>query len=318
MRKPRAVRADFDSPWKEALEHFLPSCLALFFPAVHAGIAWSRGYESLDKEFHQIACGAAGGGAEADKLFKVWTLNGDEAWLLVHIEVQGEPNDEFPLRMFRYNVRAFDRYNRTVVSLAVLTDERPDWRPDAFGYGAWGASTGIHFLVAKLLDWRGREAALDTSVNPFAPVVLAHLAALATRHDPEGRREVKIQVVKGLYRRGWSAEDVRQLFRVVDWLLELPATFQGEFQESLYTWEETMRMPYITSVERWGIEKGRREGFLESLAAVLESRFGASGKRLMSKVRDVPDDNKLKALLRTAAAAESLKEIRDLLKSHPA
>src|SRR5262249_39322902 len=139
MSKSRQSRADFDTPWKEALEHFLASFLLFFFPEVHAGIDWSKGYESLDKELHQIVRGARSRKALADKLFKVWRLDGEEAWLLIHIEVQGEPEEEFPLRMFRYNVRAFDRYNRTVVSLAVLTDEQADWKPERFDYGGWGA-----------------------------------------------------------------------------------------------------------------------------------------------------------------------------------
>ena len=152
--------------------------------------------------------------------------------------------------MFRYNTRAFDKYNRTVVSLAVLTDKRPDWRPDRFEYGDWGATTGIRFLTAKLLDWRGREAELDASANPFARVTLAHLQALATRQDPEGRRHYKLQLTKGLYQHGWTAEDVRQLFRVIDWILDLPSELQRGFQEELHAWEEEKRMPYITSVER--------------------------------------------------------------------
>jgi Putative transposase, YhgA-like len=103
--------------------------LALFFPQVHAAIDWSKGFESLDKELHQIARAARSPKVLADKLFKVRCLNGEEAWLLIHIEVQGEPEQDFPLRMFRYNTRAFERY-------------QPDWRPDRFEYGDWGASTG--------------------------------------------------------------------------------------------------------------------------------------------------------------------------------
>ena len=41
--------SDYDSPWKEALARYLPDALALFFPAVHAQIDWSRGYTMLDK-----------------------------------------------------------------------------------------------------------------------------------------------------------------------------------------------------------------------------------------------------------------------------
>jgi YD repeat-containing protein len=194
--RQRQSRADFDSPWKEALDYFLEPFLALFFPLVHAGINWTKGYESLDKELHQIVRAARSRKGLADKLFKVWRSTGEETWLLVHIEVQGEPEDDFPLRMFRYNTRAFDRYNRTVVSLAVLTDERPDWRPHRFEYGDWGATTAIRFLTAKLLDWRGREAELEASANPFVQVVFAHARALATRQDPDGRRRYKIQLVK--------------------------------------------------------------------------------------------------------------------------
>ncbi len=210
MRKRRSRRADFDSPWKEALDYFLPAFLAFFFPRIHAAIDWPKGYEALDKELHQIARGARSNKSLADKLFKVWRLNGEEAWLLIHIEVQGEPENDFPLRMFRYNSRAFDRYNRTVVSLAVLTDEQPGWRPERFDYGDWGASTGIRFLTTKLIDWRGQEADLEASDNPFAKVVLAHLRALQTRDDLQGRSRYKLELVKGLYQHGWTAEDVRQ------------------------------------------------------------------------------------------------------------
>ncbi len=46
---------DFDSPWKEALEQYLPDCLALFLPQTHAEIDWTRGYAFLDKELQQVA-----------------------------------------------------------------------------------------------------------------------------------------------------------------------------------------------------------------------------------------------------------------------
>ena len=45
--------------------------------------------------------------------------NGREEWVLIHLEVQIQEESEFPRRMFVYNYREFDRYNKTVVSLAV-------------------------------------------------------------------------------------------------------------------------------------------------------------------------------------------------------
>jgi hypothetical protein len=40
----------------------------------------------------------------------------------------------FPERMFIYSYRVCDRYRRPVVSLAVLCDDNPNWRPDNFGH----------------------------------------------------------------------------------------------------------------------------------------------------------------------------------------
>src|SRR5580765_7437400 len=94
--------SDLDSPWKEALEQFLPQFLAYFFPAIHEGLDWSRGFESLDKELHQIIVDAKVGKRLADKLFKVWRIDGNEAWLLIHIEIQGKREKKFAERMFQY------------------------------------------------------------------------------------------------------------------------------------------------------------------------------------------------------------------------
>src|SRR5439155_6008796 len=78
MKSRRQPARDLDSPWKETLEHFLAPFLAFFFPEIHDGIDWSRGYQSLDKELQQILRGARVGRRLADKLFKVWRKDGQE------------------------------------------------------------------------------------------------------------------------------------------------------------------------------------------------------------------------------------------------
>nr|VFK12400.1 MAG: hypothetical protein BECKLPF1236B_GA0070989_103428 [Candidatus Kentron sp. LPFa] len=95
-----SIRDDYDSPWKEALEHYFPEFLALFFPVIHAGIDWSRRHEFPDKELQKIVRDAQLGRRYADKLVKVWTLAGREAWILIHVEVQGQPEPDFDERMY--------------------------------------------------------------------------------------------------------------------------------------------------------------------------------------------------------------------------
>ena len=72
MAKRMPTNEDFDSPWKDALQLYLPSFLDFFFADIHADIDWSRRYESLDKEFQKIARRAKVGKRIADQLFKVW------------------------------------------------------------------------------------------------------------------------------------------------------------------------------------------------------------------------------------------------------
>ncbi|CCI04735.1 hypothetical protein MICAC_5930021 [Microcystis aeruginosa PCC 9443] len=42
----------------------------------------------------------------ADKLYKVWLLSGEEVWILIHIEIQSQWEENFPQRMYIYNYRA--------------------------------------------------------------------------------------------------------------------------------------------------------------------------------------------------------------------
>ncbi len=200
---------DVDSPWKEVLERYFAAFTTFFFPAVHAGIDWERGYAFLDKELQWVVRDARLGRRYADKLIQVWLRDGDEVWVLVHVEVQGQYEASFAERMFMYHTRIRDRYQRPVVSLAVLTDGRRRWRPAVYRQDLWGCALHWRYPLVKLLDYRDREAELETHANPFAVVVLAHLKAQDTARDLEARYNWKWRLARGLYHRGWSRQAAR-------------------------------------------------------------------------------------------------------------
>ncbi|HEV3007110.1 MAG TPA: hypothetical protein VGX78_21745, partial [Pirellulales bacterium] len=165
IRKHNTARrkrgADYDSPWKDALDHFFEACLAFFFPAAHADIDWGRRHEMLDKELQQIVRTAKLGRRHVDKLVRVWLKSGEARWLLIHVEVQARKEKAFPKRMYVYNCRIFDRYDEEVISLAILADDNPAWRPTEYGYGRWGFHAGVRFPVVKLLDYAANCEALE-------------------------------------------------------------------------------------------------------------------------------------------------------------
>ena len=311
-------RADYDSPWKEALERYFEAFMAFFFAQAHRDIEWSRGYEFLDKELHQVTPDAALGRRRVDKLVKVWQKGGEEAWVLVHVEVQSQAEADFAERMYVYNYRLFDRHRRRVASLAVLGDERTEWRPDQFGYALWGCKVGLTFPVVKLLDYREQWPALEESNNPFATVVMAHLKAQETRGDEEERRSWKLFLTRRLYERGYGREDVLHLFRFIDWMMRLPDALEEGFWQEVRKYEEVKHMPYITSVERIGIKKGieqgmqqgMQQGLLAGIELGLELKFGSEGLRILPEVSRVEDVDVLRALQEGLKRVNTLDELR--------
>ena len=85
MSKNTKTNNDYDSPWKEALEVYFPQFMQLLFPNAYAEIDWTRGYEFLETELQKIVRDADSGRRYTDKLVKVYTLAGDEIWVVIHI-----------------------------------------------------------------------------------------------------------------------------------------------------------------------------------------------------------------------------------------
>jgi hypothetical protein len=322
---------DFDTAWKEALETLFDPFMAFFFPEAYRDIDWSHRPEMLDKELQQITPESEQGRRVVDKLVKVWRTSGQDEWVLVHIEVQSQPETEFAQRMYVYNYRLFDRYNRRVASFAILGDGRPAWRPNRFGYELWGTKVGIEFATAKLLDYSADEAALEANRNPFAVVVLAHLKAQQHAHDDEARRVTEVRLIKGLYERGFSAEQIRQLYRLIDGMMGLPKPLAVLAWKEIRDFTKEKSMPIITGadiVEREegreeglaeGLAKGREEGraearesILESIEAVLDVKVGPPGLALLPEIRTIDDLQLLRQVLQAAKRAETPEAIRRL------
>lgn len=305
-RSRSAPATDYDSPWKEALDRYFERCMAFFFPHAHADIDWSRGYEMLDKELQPIVRKAETGGRFVDELVKVWLRTGEERWILIHIEVQGSKEGGFPKRMHVYNHRISDRYDREVISLAILADDDPDWRPDRYESARWGFRSLTEFPIVKVLDYAPKYQELESDPNPFAVVVLAHLKALETRRSPDERQAWKVRLVKGLYERGMEPGDVRRLFDFIDWVLELPEALEQLFQQEMSAFHEDRRMPRLDFFDRMGM----RKGLLRGIESLLRVKFGAEGLELMPEIREIWDHVLLDKVLARIETADNLAQVR--------
>jgi hypothetical protein len=241
---------DYDNPWKTFIELYFRDFLLFFFPVIEADIDWSKPIRFLDKELPKVVRDAKVPKRYADKLVEVYRLSGKKALVICHIEVQSQGEKNFGGRMYSYNYRLRDRYNCSVVSLAILADDSKTWRPSGFRDELWGCSTHFEFPIVKLVDYEADWAALEASRNPFAVVVMAHLKTKETHRKPEMRKTWRYHLTTMLYDQGYSEQDILELHNFLDWLMNLPEELEKQFQIELKAFEEVRQMKYVTSMER--------------------------------------------------------------------
>ena len=316
---PKRVPSDYDSAWKEALTYYFELFMEFCFPGFYKDIDWKRGYETMDSELQEVIADAETGRRLADKLVKVWLLNGQEALLLLHVEVQGQYQADFAKRMFIYNSRLLDRYGLEVISFAVLADDRKSWQPEEYEYSRRDFKRYFHFPTVKLLDYQSQWSILEESKNPFAIVIMAHLKAMATLGNNQERKKWKLHLVRLLFERGYDREQIRNLFRFIEWIMALPKEIQQEFKAEVKRLEEEKTMPFLTSFELDGIEKGLKEGTLQnarkSICKVLEVRFSEVPDNITATLDEIDNTEWLEQLLEQAVTVASLEAFEQLLAS---
>jgi len=231
---------------------------------------WSKEYVFLDQELRAVVQDAELGKRFVDKLVRVNVLNGEEKWIYIHVEVQGTKQAEFAKRIFVYNYRIFDRYDRPVASLAVLADTHKNWKPTSYGFTVLGCKLSLEFPVAKLTDYKERLDELLESDNAFGWITAAHILTQKTRKQHQERYAAKIRLVRILYQRHWEKQRIIDLLYISDWLMQLPDWLNSQVWQELETIEEKAKMEYVTSIERLGMVKGQ----YTLLKRLLESRFG--------------------------------------------
>jgi hypothetical protein len=125
-----------------------------------------------------------------------------------------------------------------------------------------------------------------------------------------------LRIAKSLYRRGYSRQDIMELFRLIDWMVNLPEVAEEEFKREIQHFEEENQMSYVTSVERLarqeGLSQGISEGIIqkgrEVILDVLEVRFQEVPTEVIQKINEIEDPALLKTLHRQAIALGSVEQ----------
>jgi hypothetical protein len=244
-----------------------------------------------------------------DVLVKVRLLTGDEQWILVHLEIQTSHEENFAQRIAHYNAGLRWVFQRRAMTLAVLADLRRGWAPNEDVFQVGGFESRLRFPTCKLIEKLDGEWREDHSL----PVLLARaqMEALRTAGDAEGRYRAKWQLVRSLYDLGYNAQQVREIFRLVDWMMHLRIDLEERFQSQLQEFEEQNQMPYVTSIERLAEVRGAANAYLDQLAEIC----GEIPEATQSRVKDL-DAQQLKQLGRNLLHFQSLQDLESWLDQH--
>ncbi len=110
----------------------------------------------------------------------------------------------------------------------------------------------------------------------------------------------------------------------------IEAIYDGaDFRRTVYAYEEEKKMPYISSIERVGIEKGIQQGIQqgvqqgvqqgmlqrsrEAVIEILETRFETVPHSVISAVEKTDDTSVLKTLFHDAITVKSINEFIKIL-----
>lgn len=260
-----AAKPDYDSPWKEALEQYFPAFIQLLAPALYKLIEWSHPPVFLDKELQAVNHASSDGKRYADKLVQVRGKDTLFFWIVVHVEIQSgrittRSLKQFSERMYQYNYRILDHYGQTLV--------QPKQLPKTVGLISLGVLTAGKSAATDLVYQRDVLGLCHTQFR-FPVVYLANT-----------------QIMRLLYAYHYSDKDIKQLFRLVDWMLITPPELEAEFKQTMITIELEQNMTYMNTIERVSRREGKQEGEAEMLERLLAQKFGQLPARIEERLKN--------------------------------
>jgi len=130
------------------------------------------------------------------------------------------------------------------------------------------------------------------------------------------RKEYKLSLIKRLYEQGRDRQDIINFYGLIDWLMTLTKKLQAEFNQQVTQYEEEMKMPYITSIERSGKLEGQLLEAQKLVKRQLKRRVGEIEKSLIKQVEALPIEA-LEELSEALLDFSTVANLEEWLKARP-
>lgn len=248
---------DHDHLFKELITVFFIEFLELFCPDVLTYMDTTR-IEFLDKEM--LTDVLSGSVHEADIIVKV-TFKGGEAFFIIHIEHQAQPEDDFNRRMFFYFSFLHRTYGIPIYPIAIFSDKSASRKePDTYRvtFPDMDVLT-FRYRVIQLRRLRWQDYA--SVLNPIACALMSKMYM-----KKQDRPQVLLASLRMLAKLGLDAARKRFLSGFINTYLPLTKDEEVAFYEELHhlsPQEREATMELTTTWKEEGRQEGRQEGLLE-------------------------------------------------------
>lgn len=250
---PTAQRDNYDSPWKSAARRYFRHFIRFFFPTLYVLIDWSRGWRFREQELEQVSLSDKPSFLIADLLVEISLRDGEQNALL-HIEVQEKVSRSLRRRMFTYFARIYTLTGLPVCSLLITPNgvySTQQCRVKELEFNL------LHIAIERLPI--GLEQ-LVRHKNPFGLICAAYIWAKKTHGNCEARRKEKLTIIHAITAKGWSRRMARDVFRVVNWMMPLPADMERELWRRVLRNRKENDMTWMCPIEKNILRRRRKEG----------------------------------------------------------
>ncbi|WOV86999.1 Rpn family recombination-promoting nuclease/putative transposase [Sporosarcina oncorhynchi] len=234
MERPVVYQVDQDGLWMKVIRDLFEDFLLFFAPELHAHVDFSKSPDFLQQELFQEVADEKKGRRMADQIVKVKLTDGAEQWILVHIEVQSENEEDFAARMFKYFYRIYDTHEQKIVAFAIMTSLHKNTTSQDFRYDYFGTTLHYAYTISKIITYDKDE--LRRSEKLFSKIVLAAKLLHETKDEAKRRYVFKRRLMRSIVRNPeYSRTSVQAVFHFIDYLLRLPIDLEKKLANTMYS-----------------------------------------------------------------------------------
>ena len=225
----------YDIYWKDLISLMIEDFIAFFMPDLHTQIDYSVPPVFLEQELDKLLSDLKKRGIRfCDKLVKLRLKNGKDRWIFIHIEIQKKVDSNFPVRMFIYFYRIYDKYGiegSDIESIAVFLHKISKNKYNRFTYQS--GKTKLVFDYRTHSIFQDTEKSLYKNKNPFSLVILASRQAIKKDTEAEQTLSFKQEFTEMAFKRGIPKYKIAAILQFIYYAMQLPEDLENNYVQYL-------------------------------------------------------------------------------------